>query len=178
YENSEVLAELLTYLHSQADQVRNIFFSTQDDYFHYLLQDPRNGEKNIFLTSQESNLQGLGIMYRIINAQKLFTDLKNHNFGNQTISLRLTLKDSFQQSNNGSFVIKFDQGQSQIQNQSDSVDVEIILDIKYFSSIFIGVVSFKKLYQLGLVAISDEKYLDLVNKLFMTDVPPITTQQF
>ncbi|MHA1444729.1 MAG: GNAT family N-acetyltransferase [Candidatus Hodarchaeales archaeon] len=178
YENSEVLAELLTYLHSQADQVRNIFFSTQDDYFHYLLHDPRNGEKNIFLTSQESNLQGLGIMYRIINAQKLFTDLRNHNFGNQTISLKLTLKDSFQQSNNGSFVIKFDQGQSHIQNQSDSVDVEIILDIKYFSSIFIGVVSFKKLYQLGLVAISDVKYLDLVNKLFMTDIPPITTQQF
>ena len=117
-------------------------------------------------------------MYRILNAQKLFTDLKNHNFGNQTISLRLTLEDSFQPSNNGSFVVKFDQGQSHIPNQSDSVDVEIILDIKYFSSIFIGVVTFKKLYQLGLVAISDDKYLDLVNKLFVTDVAPMTTQQF
>jgi len=178
YENAEVLSELLTYLSSQADQVRNIFFHTQDDYFHYLLHDPRNGGQNIFLTSQESNIQGLGIMYRIINAQKLFTDLKGHNFGNQSISLKLSLKDSFLPANNGSFVVKFDQGQSQLQNESGLVDAEIILDIDRFSSIFMGVVSFKKLYQLGLVTISDDKYLDIVNKLFMTEVPPLTTQQF
>ncbi|MCK4849651.1 MAG: GNAT family N-acetyltransferase, partial [Candidatus Heimdallarchaeota archaeon] len=141
YENAEALSELLTYLHSQADQVRNMFFHTQDDYFHYLLHDPRNGKK-IFLTSQESNIQGLGIMYRIINAQKLFTDLETHNFGNQSISLKLTLKDSFLPSNNGSLIIKFDHGQSQIQDESDSVDAVITLDIKYFSSVFMGVVSF------------------------------------
>lgn len=178
YENADVLSELLTYLRSQADQVRNMFFHTQDDYFHYLLHDPRNREKNIFLVSQESNVQGLGIMYRIIDTQKLFSDLKNHNFGNQSVSLKLTLKDSFLPANDGSFVLKFDQGQSEIQKDSNSVDVEIFLDIKYFSSIFMGVVSFKKLYQLGLVTISDIKYLDIVNNLFVTDVPPITTQQF
>ena len=178
YENSVVLSELLTYLHIQADQVRKMFFHTQDDFFHYLLYDPRNGENNIFLTSQESNVQGLGIMYRIINPQKLFADLKDHNFGNQSISLKSTLKDSFLPVNNGSFIVKFDQGLPQVQNISDSADVEIVLDIKYFSSIFMGVVTFRKLFQLGLVQISDKKYLDTVNELFMTEVPPITTQQF
>ncbi len=178
YENADALSELLTYLHSQADQVRNMLFHTQDDFFHYLLFDPRNGENNIFLTSQESNVQGLGIMYRIINAQKLFTDLKDHNFGKQSISLKLTLKDSFLPANNGSFIVKFDNGTSQVKNVSDSADTEIILDIKHFSSIFMGIVPFKKLYQLGLVEISDEKFLDTVNKLFMTETPPITTQQF
>ena len=178
YENAEVLSELLTYLHSQADQVRNMLFHTQDDFFHYLLYDPRNGENNIFLTSQESNVQGLGIMYRVINAQKLFADLKDHNFGNQSISLKLTLKDNFLPSNNGSFIVKFNQGLPQVQNISDSADVEIVLDIKHFSSIFMGVVTFRKLFQLGLVQISDKKYLDTVNDLFSTEVPPITTQQF
>jgi predicted acetyltransferase len=178
YENGEVLTELLTYLATQADQVRKMYFHTQDDYFHYLLHDPRNGEKNIFLTSQESNTQGLGIMYRVINAKKLFTDFKSHNFGNQSISLRINLKDSFLLDNDGSFVVKFDQGHSQLHEDSESFDAEIFLDIKYFSSIFMGVVTFKKLFQLGLVSISDDKHLDAVNNLFLTNVPPITTQQF
>ena len=178
YENHDALFELITYIHSQAVQVRNVFFHTQDDYFHYLLHDPRNGEPNIFLTSQESNVQGLGIMYRIINAQKLFIDLKDHNFGNQTIFLKITLKDSFLPSNDGSFVVKFVNGQPEVLKESNSVDTEIILDVKYFSSIFMGIVPFRKLFQLGLVEISNEKYLDAVNKLFMTEVPPITTQQF
>jgi predicted acetyltransferase len=178
YENSQALRELLTYLHSQADQVRNMLFHTQDDYFHYLLRDPRNGGKKIFLTSQESNVQGLGIMYRIINVRKLFTDLSAFNFRNQSVKLLLILKDDFLKDNDGELLLRFNKGKCSVMDNINDFDVEIRLKIADFSSVFMGVVPFKKLYNLGLAQISNVEYLNTINRLFDTELPPITTQQF
>src|SRR4051812_19563267 len=73
YEHAEALAELLTFLHTQADQIDHIFFSLHDDSFHHLLFDPRNGTDNPIATLyQESNTQGVGIMYRVVNVRALF----------------------------------------------------------------------------------------------------------
>ena len=178
YENSTALLELLAYLNTQADQVRNMYFHTQDDFFHYLLHDPRNGGNKIFLTSQESNVQGLGIMYRIINLRKLFTDLSTFNFQNQTLKLLLNVDDDFLELNNGKLLLSFENGICSVLNDIEKFDVEIQLKISDFSSLFMGVVSFKKLYSLGLAQISNLEYMDSVHQLFVTDFPPITTQQF
>ncbi len=178
YENTEALAELLTYLYTQADQVQDIIYHTQDDFFHYLLEDPRNGGTAIFLTSQESNLQGLGIMYRVINARKLFSDLNLFNFNNQTVQLKMEIKDDFLSSNDGILILHFNRGRVQVMEDTATYDVEIKLKIEHFSSIFMGVVPFTKLVNLGLVEISDIKYIAIVNRLFLTGFPPMTTQQF
>ncbi len=178
YENSDALHGLLAYLHTQADQVRNMYFHTQDDFFHYLLFDPRNGGQRIFLTSQESNIQGLGIMYRIINVKKLFTDLSSFNFRNQTVKLLLSLKDNFVELNNGKLLLHFENGVCSVKDDLKEFEVEIQMNIKEFSSMFMGVVPFRKLYSLGLAQISDLDYLGIVNQLFATEFPPITTQQF
>ncbi|MHA2173790.1 MAG: GNAT family N-acetyltransferase [Candidatus Hodarchaeales archaeon] len=178
YENSEVLHELLTSLHSLADQISSIYFHTQDDFFHYLLHDPRNFGQKIFLTSQESNLQGLGIMYRIINVQKLFEGLSHHNFNKQSIKLKLTIDDDFLDSNSGSTVLHFNEGLCEVRSETDPYDVEIKLNIANFSSAFMGVIPFEKLYSLGLAKISNDDYLNSITKIFQTDFPPITTQQF
>ncbi len=178
YENSTALHELLAYLRTQADQVREMYFHTQDDFFHYLLHDPRTGGNKLFLTSQESNLQGLGIMYRIINVKKLFTDLSTFNFRNQTVKLLLSLEDDFLEVNNNKLLLNFDKGICTLLDDTNDFDVEIHMDIKAFSSMFMGVIPFKKLYSLGVAQISNLDYLDIVNRLFETDFPPITTQQF
>ncbi|PWI47772.1 GNAT family N-acetyltransferase [Candidatus Heimdallarchaeota archaeon B3_Heim] len=178
YENSHALRELLAYLNTQADQVRYMYFHTQDDFFHYLLHDPRNGGKKIFLTSQECNLQGLGIMYRIINVRKLFTDLSTFNFRNQTVKLLITLEDNFLKPNDGKLILYFDNGICSVMDDNHDFDAEIQLKINHFSSMFMGVVPFKKLYSLGLAHISNLDYLDTINQLFTSEHPPITTQQF
>jgi predicted acetyltransferase len=155
-----------------------MYFHTQDDYFHYLLHDPRNGGKKMFLTSQESNVQGLGIMYRIINVRKFFTDLSTFNFRNQSVKLLLTLEDDFLEVNNGKLLLRFDNGMCSVMDDIKDFDVEIQLKIADFSSMFMGVVPFKKLYDLGLAQISNVDYLDTITHLFATELPPITTQQF
>ncbi|MCA9919890.1 MAG: GNAT family N-acetyltransferase, partial [Anaerolineales bacterium] len=68
YENSAALRGLLAFLRAQADQIETIVFSTQDEDFHLLLQDPRNGSHNLIPpVYHESNAQGVGIMYRVID---------------------------------------------------------------------------------------------------------------
>jgi predicted acetyltransferase len=178
YENRKVLAELLTFLHTQADQIHYIIFNTQDEYFHYLPLDPRDPANNLIEPiTHETNTQGLDIMYRVINTEILFKIQRDHNFGGQNCRLKLSIQDSFFPENKGSLVIHFVDGKPYLKNKGKH-DVEIHLDISNFSSLVMGAVNFKNLYNYNLAEISDIKYIDTVNKIFMTDTKPKCTTQF
>jgi predicted acetyltransferase len=178
YENREVLSELLTFLHTQADQINYIIFNTQDESFHHLFADPRAPSRTIFEpVAHETNNQGIGIMYRVINTRGIFKILKNHDFGNQTCVLKISVHDSFLQENNGSTLIHIIKGKPHLFMKGKH-DVEIYLDISDFSSLIMGVVSFKALYEYGLAEISHTKYINTVNKIFMVDEKPRCTTLF
>ncbi|MHA2363814.1 MAG: GNAT family N-acetyltransferase [Candidatus Hodarchaeales archaeon] len=177
YNDIYALFELLTFLHTQADQINRIVFATQDTTFHFLLSDARNESNNMFQTSQEVNTQGRGLMYRIINTKKFFQDLKNHDFGHQTCRLKLNIEDTFISENNGSLILHFENGKASIVEQED-YDVEIKIDIPNFSSMVMGVIGFRKLYQYGFVEISDISFVDTMNKLFLIEEKPVCTTQF
>ncbi|MBK9713319.1 MAG: GNAT family N-acetyltransferase [Kouleothrix sp.] len=70
YESPTALAGILAFLRSQADQIRQVVFNLQDDDFHHLLHDPRDGSDH-FMASlyQQTNRQGLGIMYRVVDTR-------------------------------------------------------------------------------------------------------------
>ena len=178
YESSEVLSELLTFLHDQADQINRIVFNTQDDYFHFLPLDPRNGSDNVLPhVYHESNTQGVGIMYRVIDTPGIFAALGEHNFGNQHCTLKLSIDDSFFKANDGSTIVHFEHGKAEVRPAQD-YEVEVALDVASFSSLITGAVDFKSLYRYGLADISDSRYVDAINKLFMTEEKPICTTPF
>jgi predicted acetyltransferase len=169
YETSEALLALLTFLHTQADQVDRIIFNTQDETFHHLLRDPRNGTGNVLPTVyHESNVQGVGIMYRVINTPRLFTVLADHNFGGQTCRLKLTVTDSFMPENEGSTIVQFAQGRPTLTPDA-AYDVAVTLDVAEFSSLVMGVVGFRQLVNYGLAHISDDAWLETVHTLFYTE---------
>ncbi|MHA2292098.1 MAG: GNAT family N-acetyltransferase [Candidatus Hodarchaeales archaeon] len=178
YESKEARAALLTFLHTQDDQINRIILNTQDDCFHYLLSDPRNGSNAFFLTSQETNIQGVGIMYRVINTKQLFKVLENHNFGNQSVILKLSIKDNFLAKNNGDLIVSFEKGKPTVITEKKEFDVEISLNVANFSSMIMGVIPFRKLYNFGLAEISKEEFLKTVNQLFLVESHPITIEQF
>jgi len=176
YENNEVYNELLTFLHTQLDQARYIIYNTQEENFHYLLSDPRYlPETNMYPLSHESNLQGVGIMYRVVNIENLFNNNKG-SFGKQDCTIKINITDSFFNENNRSVVVSFKNGMCEVCD--NSFEVEISLDISDFSSMVMGVIGFKKLIKFGLATISDEKYLDNVNGIFIFDEKPICTVTF
>jgi predicted acetyltransferase len=178
YEHAEALAGLLAFLHSQADQIDHILFNIQDDSFHHLLFDPRNGSGNpIANLYEESNTQGVGLMYRAVNARALFESMDGHDFGGQTCKLKIAIHDSFLPENGGDLVIHFRNGRAAVQDD-DAYDLAIQLDIAELSSLLMGVVSFKSLQRYSLAAISDTSRLDMVNRLFMAEEKPICMTWF
>jgi predicted acetyltransferase len=178
YEDRKVLAELLTFLYTQADQINYIIFNTQDEFFYLLLADPRDPSYTLFESvAHETNSQGIGIMYRVIDTRGIFKILRSHNFGNQTCMLKISIHDSFLHENDGSTFIHFIGGKPHLFTRGKH-DVEIRLDVSDFSSLIMGVVSFKSLYEYGLAEISHTKYINTVNRIFMADEKPRCTTLF
>lgn len=178
FENTSALSELMTFLNSQSDQIRYIILNLQDENFRFLLDDPRNGSDNMFTpVYHESSIQGTGIMYRVINTKGLFKELKDHNFNDVTCTLKLTIKDNFLSDNNGSLIIKFEEGKATLSNKND-FDVEVTLDVADFSSLVTCSVSFTSLYKYGRAVISNKTYVNTVNRIFSTDEKPICLSQF
>ena len=177
YENRTAFLELMAFLHSQADQIHDVIYDSQDEDFHFIFFDARNPSENLFHeVFHECNTQGVGIMYRIINNQKWFQMLPDHNFNGQTVKVKFTITDTFLPGNNGSLIVHFVNGKA-VLNQ-DTFDVEVKMDISDFSSLAMGCVQFENLLLFGRAQISDEQYLPQVQKLFLTDKKPICTTAF
>lgn len=172
YETPAAFAELLTFLHTQADQVQRILFQTQDETFYFLLRDPRNGSGNLLPSVwHESSVQGVGLMMRVIDVPRLFAVLADHDFGGQTCRLRLVLADSFLPENAGTYGLGFENGRVR-PIPPDGADVTVALDVAEFSSLVIGAVGFRQLLSYGLATISDDRWLEPVHRLFWRDQKP------
>ncbi len=179
YADSEALLGLLAFLRAQRDQARAIVLHTLSDGFHYLLTDPRNGSQR--LTSQvyhESNTQGVGLMYRLLDVRRFFAALPNHRFGAETLTLRLTLRDSFLPEQDGGVVVRFEQGAAHLEPDDAPADVELRLAVGDASALLMGCVSLRSLYDLGLVEVSDASAVSRLDALFRTERPPVCLTPF
>jgi len=178
YETPEALSELLTFLHTQADQIRTVILETQDEFFHHLLLDPRNDSASLIPSVfHESNIQGVGIMVRVVDVPGLFRRLGERDFGGQTCRLKLTIEDSFFPENAGSMCLTLEGGRLLSLDDGDC-DVEVRLGVSEFSSLLMGAVDFQSLYRYGLAGISDPGYVHVVDRVFAVKDKPVCTTAF
>ena len=178
YENRDVLHELLAFLRTQSDQIPQIVFPTQDDMVHFLVKDPRDGSDNIIpLIAHQTNTQGVGIMYRVIDTRGIFEHLANHKFGCENYRLKLSIFDSFLKKNDGAVILHFDDGRASVK-KGGNYDVEVSLDVSDFSSLLVGSVDYRSLYLYGLTEISDQQYIETVTNTFKVAQKPICHTTF
>ena len=179
YEAPEVLASLMTFLRTQADQIPLVIIPTLDDELYHYLLDPRD-DSNTLIPSvyHQSGVAGVGLMYRVIDTPGIFGTLTKRNYGGQTVKLKLTVEDSFLPENNGSWVIHFVDGRPELKGERARFDVEMKLAVADFSSLFMGAASLRALYNYGLVSLSDNGYLESLHRLFATDRKPICMTDF
>jgi predicted acetyltransferase len=178
YETPDALAALLAFLRSQADQFRTVVIRTQDPTFHHLLADPRDDSGRLIPSVyHQSDTQGVGLMYRVIDLPGVFAALAGRDFNGQTIRLQITLDDSFFPENAGPVTVAFDSGQPHV-TDDPAHDAAIRLDVTEFSSLLLGAVSFKRLHQYGLAQLSDPSALEVIDRLFRVDDPPICMTAF
>jgi predicted acetyltransferase len=179
YADNAALLGLLSFLRTQQDQVRAIVLHTLDDAFHYLLSDPRNGSDrptpNVY---HESNTQGVGLMYRLLDVHQFFTALPNHRFGAETLTLQLTIRDSFLPEQDGSIVVRFEDGHAQLTARETPADVELTMIVGDASALLMGCVTLRSLYTLGLAEVSDPSAVGRLNALFQTERAPVCLTAF
>lgn len=174
--NPEALSELLTFLRSQADQIRHVIWNTLDDSFHHLLLDARRDGSTRLIPSvyHESNVQGVGLMVRLIDTVKAFDVLRERDFGGQTCRLSLVVEDSFLPENAGRLLLSFEGGSLRLP-EGGGHDLEMRIDIADLSSLLMGAVSFKSLHRYGLVKLSDPTGVDVLDRIFWVEKPICTT---
>ena len=175
YENPTALSRLLAFLQTQLDQGNRLLFQTFDDDLHYVSHDPRNGSPHIFFINQESNVQGVGVMYRILDKKLFFEKLAEHSFNPESIKVRFNVRDSFIPENNGPVTVHFKDGKPVL---GEGYDVEVTLNVEYLSSLLMGVVDFRKLWIYGLIEVSDESYVEQLDRLLHCRKKPETVEEF
>jgi predicted acetyltransferase len=177
FDDRDALGEMLTFVHTQLDQFEWVTITTHDETFHHLLSDPRNASRNIIPhVHHESNVQAVGLMYRVLDVAGLFGALDDVRFGDVSCRLRIDVKDSFLAENEVETIIHFQNGRPILGEYDYEVSIE--LDISDFSSLVMGVISFKKLYQYGLAKISDLSFLETIHRLFWVEDKPICLTRF
>jgi len=177
YNNPEALQAILAFLGSQLDQVDRIVFETHDDDLHFLPTDPRDGDTSMYYTCWETNRQALGVMYRVIDVRRLFEALKCYNFNNESLNLKLTIRDSFLPVNQCSTLIQFKDGEAKILDHG-SDDVEATMNVEFFSSLIMGVVDFHTLWTYRLATVSSDDKVGILDRLFHSREKPVTMEEF
>jgi predicted acetyltransferase len=178
YEHPAALAEIMAFLHTQADQIATVVLNIQDDQLHQLLIDPRNGSGTLFPSVyHETNAQGLGIMYRVIDTPGMFAALAGHDFGGQSLTLALELRDSFLPENAGETLLRFRDGRAE-PAPGARPDVRLRVSVEHFSSMIMGATGFEALRRYGLAEIDDPNYSGRVRRLFDSPAQPVCLTAF
>jgi len=183
YEDRDAFLALMAFLHNQADQVRQVVVNTQDEYFHHLLLDPRNGtERLIPDVYHETNAQGVGLMYRVVDLPGMFGRLAESNLGrlssgDTSLALRLNVADSFLPENSGTILLQIESGHVRLLDQG-AADVQLALAIEDLSSLLAGTVDFRSLLRYGLAHLSDDSFVDAINRIFAVAQKPVCLTSF
>jgi predicted acetyltransferase len=178
YQDPVVLQELLAFVRSLADQFEWIVYNTQDSAFHHLLDDPRNRNDDLIPSVyHESNRQGVGLMYRVIDLRQLMGSGANYHFGPQAITLKFSLSDSFRPGNNNSLVVRFEAGRARLPDAEEH-DVALQMDVSDFSSMFMGAITLEQLVAYGLATVSEPHLVTDISALFGTVPKPICMTAF
>ncbi|MDP3058424.1 MAG: sterol carrier protein domain-containing protein, partial [bacterium] len=148
-----------------------IAYNTKDENFHLLLHDVSNGTDNLIPSLyHESNISGVGIMYRIISLNGFINATKHRNYSRVNLSIILHLQDSLCGPNQGIYYLNFVDGALSI-SPSAFEGVEMKVDIADFSALLMGAVDFNSLYTLGRITASKEHIMMLSRAFYMEQKP-------
>jgi predicted acetyltransferase len=177
-EHPAALRELLAFVNSQADQVQRVLWNTHDDQVHHLVFDPRNGTDNLLEpTTHETNAQGVGVFYRLLDTAGFFRAVVHHSFGGEDLTLAIDVRDSFLPANAGTVVVRFAEGRPVVDADAQP-DVRIAMSVEHLSPLVMGSADFRSLLAYGLAEIDDPDYSGRVHRLFLSDLRPMCLTAF
>ncbi|MBE6082953.1 MAG: GNAT family N-acetyltransferase [Tissierellaceae bacterium] len=176
YENTDVLRKFLGFLRKQDDEIDLIIFNTEDEYFYYLFDNPLNDSLNYIPYGYiESNTQAVGVMYKLFDIKKAFEQCSHRNYGNSNLNVRFLISDELSKNVN-EIIVNFKDGKAH--TNAEKYDVTAKIRTSDFSSLFLASVSIMGLYNLGLIKLDKEEYLDELDRTFYYAQKPVCYTDF
>lgn len=177
-EHPAALRQLCAFISTQADQVARVAWNTHDDQLHHLVSDPRNGTGNLHNpVSHETNAQGSGIMYRLLDTAGFFRAVAGHSFGGESLTLAFDVRDSFLPENQGEVVVRFEAGRPSV-DPAARPDARISIGVEYLSPLVMGSAELRSLLAYGLAEIDEPGYSGRVHRLFLSEARPMCLTAF
>ena len=177
YENTEVLRKLLGFLRKQEDQVNLVIFNTEDENFAFLFDNPLNDSLNYIPYGYlETNTQAIGVMYKIFDVKKAFAQCAHRNYNNANLAVRFLIKDDFSKEKEEEVIVRFEKGVAILNSKEFEVTVKI--NIAEFSSLFLGCVSIKGLFNLGLLEVDNEQLIEELDRALYCNEKPVCYTDF
>jgi predicted acetyltransferase len=173
YEDARALRALCGFFAAQSDQVRRVVVPTQDPAFYHLFLDPRDDSEHEFFHSQQSDVSGVGIMYRVVDPATLFEQLR---FGQGRSRVRLTVRDPLLQPAERRLSVSFADGRAAVDD--GPADLELALGLADFSSWMVGAVSLRALCGYGLAELSAPERAGELDRIVMPADPPMCLTRF
>jgi predicted acetyltransferase len=176
FTNSCGLKAALNFLHSQADQVSEIAFSTPYRDFFYNLADIRHLDHRILKDPGFHHVYdaGMGMMYRSLNPVEL---LINRPCNLDDLLIRFRITDTFIPDTLQDFVIGWKAGIAKL-SHGKKYDLELSFEVADFSSWIVNATDLLTLHQFGLVQISDEAFLQMLDQAFYYQQKPVCIERF
>ncbi len=173
YNDQNSLNGILKFFANLRDQINRIILCTQDDMFYHIFSDPRDGSDELIPSVyHKSGSIGVGIMYRIIDFENFINVLSENSFGEGDFKLKISLKDSFREKNNGEFYIDFSKGNARLIEKDDSdLNGIVYTDMAILSSMLTGSIDFKSAYRLSKISIGNGTNIENLRKIIDTDKP-------
>jgi predicted N-acetyltransferase YhbS len=178
YETPAALHGLLSFARSQADQYAALIVNTHDPDFHFAVLDPRNGlDRNLYPPAHHgTNAQGLGVMYRALDARALVNALHECRFGDLDAIVRIDLADPFVAANAGACAIRFRAGRPELVDAAPGADVDVAIGVADFSALVMGSVRLRSLVAYGRAVLSKPSWHSRLDAAFDTDPPQCLTR--
>ncbi|RDU38331.1 GNAT family N-acetyltransferase [Neobacillus piezotolerans] len=178
YETPDALTSIAKFLNSQSDQIERIVLNTQDDGLEYMLGDARNGSEYLIPSVfHETNRAGVGLMYKVIDFNKVIVDLEGRTFNNVTANFTMVVHDSFESGAPAKISFRIEDGKL-LKGKAEDCEVEIEMDIADFSSLMAGSVDFGKLHRYGRLKLSRPEFAPLMEQAFRVNEKPFCTTPF
>jgi predicted acetyltransferase len=177
-ERPAALRQLCAFIHTQADQVARVAWNTHDDQLHHLVVDPRDGTGNLLHpVSHQTNTQGSGIMYRLLDTAGFFRAVAGHDFGGESLTLAIDVRDSFLPENQGEVVVRFEGGRPTLAPDARP-DARLTIAVEYLSPLLMGSAELGSLLAGGLAEIDEPGYSGRVRRLFRSEARPACMTAF
>jgi predicted acetyltransferase len=173
-ESPEAFRALTAFLRDLADQFRAIVLETQDDTWNVLLGDPRDASGRVVHPPayHETNSQGSGVMYRVLDVPRALEAISRNappSQGSNWASLRVV--DPLIPENAEAFDLS-------LPGDPPSGAVGLQADIADFSSLAVGSLRVRSLYDYGMVTVSNPDAVSALDRLFAADRAPLCTTRF